>query len=97
MIPVSIITGFLGSGNTTLLRRLLADPSMAEVAVLVNQFCEIGLDHLLLRKVDENIVLLNSGCLCCTVRDDLVETLDDLRIKRASGTISFNRVAIETT
>jgi len=97
-VPVSIITGFLGSGKTTLLRRLLADPRMGMTAVLVNEFGEVGLDHLLLRKVDENIVLLNSGCLCCSVRDDLVETLDDLAGKRRSGAIpDFSRVVIETT
>jgi G3E family GTPase len=98
MVPVSIITGFLGSGKTTLLRRLLADPRMGMTAVLVNEFGEVGLDHLLLRKVDEEIVLLNSGCLCCSVRDDLVETLDDLRAKRRGGAIpDFTRVVIETT
>jgi G3E family GTPase len=98
MICASIITGFLGSGKTTLLRRLLGDPRMGPTAVLVNEFGEVGLDHLLLRKIDEDIVLLNSGCLCCTIRDDLVETLDELRIKRTSGEIPFfNRVVIETT
>jgi G3E family GTPase len=98
MISASIITGFLGSGKTTLLRRLLGDPRMGPTAVLVNEFGEVGLDHLLLRKIDEDIVLLNSGCLCCTVRDDLVETLDELRIKRKSGEIPFfNRVVVETT
>jgi G3E family GTPase len=98
MIPVSVITGFLGSGKTTLLRRLLADRGMADTVVLVNEFGEVGLDHLLLRKVDEDIVLLNSGCLCCTVRDDLVETLDELQSERGSGSIPmFNRVVIETT
>lgn len=98
MIPVSIITGFLGSGKTTLLRRLLADPRMGTAAVLVNEFGEVALDHFLLRKVDENIVLLNSGCLCCSVRDDLVETLDDMQAKRASGLLpEFDRVVIETT
>ena len=98
LVPVSIITGFLGSGKTTLLRRLLADPRMGMTAVLVNEFGEVGLDHLLLRKVDEEIVLLNSGCLCCSVRDDLVETLDDLRSKRRAGSIpDFSRVVIETT
>jgi G3E family GTPase len=96
--PVSVITGFLGSGKTTLLRRLLADSAMGETAVLVNEFGEVGLDHILLRKVDEDIVLLNSGCLCCTVRDDLVETLDDLQAKRAKGAIPFfKRVVVETT
>jgi G3E family GTPase len=97
-VPVSIITGFLGSGKTTLLRRLLGDPQMGMTAVLVNEFGEVGLDHLLLRKVDEEIVLLNSGCLCCSVRDDLVETLDDLQAKRHAGSIpGFARVVIETT
>jgi G3E family GTPase len=98
MLPVSIITGFLGSGKTTLLRRLLADSRMGMTAVLINEFGEVGLDHLLLRKVDENIVLLNSGCLCCSVRDDLVETLDDMQAKRRSGVLpEFTRVVIETT
>jgi G3E family GTPase len=98
MTPVSVITGFLGSGKTTLLRRLLADPAMGETAVLVNEFGEVGLDHILLRKVDEDIVLLNSGCLCCTVRDDLVETLDDLQAKRSKDAIPpFRRVVVETT
>jgi G3E family GTPase len=98
LTPVSVITGFLGSGKTTLLRRLLADARMANAAVLINEFGEVGLDHLLVRKVDENIVLLNSGCLCCTVRDDLVETLDELHMKRTSGEVpAFDRVVIETT
>jgi G3E family GTPase len=98
LIAVSIITGFLGSGKTTLLRRLLADPRMGMTAVLVNEFGEVGLDHLLLRKVDEDIVLLNSGCLCCSMRDDLVEALDELGKKRRSGSIpDFTRVVIETT
>jgi G3E family GTPase len=98
VIPVSVITGFLGSGKTTLLRRLLAHPRMGETAVLVNELGEVGLDHLLVRQVDEAIVLLNSGCLCCSVRDDLVETLDGLWEKRAAGALpSFTRVVIETT
>ena len=98
MIPISVITGFLGSGKTTLLRRLLAHPDMGETAVLINEFGEVGLDHLLVRKVDEDIVLLNSGCLCCTVRNDLVESLDELWTRRASGEVpAFNRVVIETT
>src|SRR5437773_1012339 len=97
MIPVSVITGFLGSGKTTLLKRLLADPRMGATAVLINEFGEIGLDHLLVRKVDEDVVLLNSGCLCCSVRDDLVETLDDLRARRAAGELSFDRAVVETT
>jgi G3E family GTPase len=97
VVPVSVITGFLGSGKTTLLKRLLAHPRMGTTAVLVNEFGEVGLDHLLLRKVDEDIVLLNSGCLCCAMRDDLVETLDDLAVRRTAGEVSFDRSVIETT
>jgi G3E family GTPase len=97
VVPVSVITGFLGSGKTTLLKRLLAHPRMGATAVLVNEFGEVGLDHLLLRKVDEDIVLLNSGCLCCAMRDDLVETLDDLAGRRTAGEVSFDRSVIETT
>ncbi|MEW6436363.1 MAG: GTP-binding protein [Pseudomonadota bacterium] len=98
MTPVSIITGFLGSGKTTMLSRLLTHPAMGETVVLVNELGEVALDHILLRRVDEDIVLLNSGCLCCTVRDDLVETLENLRTNRAEGIIPvFKRVVIETT
>ena len=85
MISTSVITGFLGSGKTTLLRRLLASPEMSHTAVLINEFGEVGIDHFLVRKVDENIVLLNSGCLCCTVRDDLVETLAGLQPELEDG------------
>lgn len=98
LLPVSVITGFLGSGKTTLLGRLLAHPGMGETAVLVNEFGEVGIDHLLLRKIDEDVVLLNSGCLCCAVRDDLVETLDELMAKRKTGQVPpFARVVVETT
>jgi len=76
--PVSIITGFLGSGKTTLLNRLLRDPGMARAAVIINEFGEIGLDHLLVETPSENTVLLANGCLCCTIRGDLVETLAGL-------------------
>src|SRR5690606_24487679 len=94
----SVITGFLGSGKTTLLNRLLAHPGMDETAVLINEFGEIGIDHLLVRKLDENTVLLNSGCLCCTVRDDLVASLRDMLRKRLRGELPpFRRVVIETT
>ena len=73
-IPVNLITGFLGSGKTTLLQRLLPSKELAGAAVLVNEFGEIGLDHHLLQRVDESIVLLKSGCLCCTIRGDLRES-----------------------
>jgi G3E family GTPase len=96
--PVAIITGFLGSGKTTLLNRLLQRPEMSGAAVIINEFGEIGLDHLLIATPSENTVLLSSGCLCCTVRGDLVETLADLYSKRRDGTIpSFDRVLVETT
>ena len=96
--PVSIITGFLGSGKTTLLNHVLADPRMAGAAVIINEFGEIGLDHLLVTTPAENMVLLRNGCLCCTVRGDLVETLAGLWKKRESKSIpSFDRVLVETT
>jgi G3E family GTPase len=97
-VPVSVLTGFLGSGKTTLLRSLLAHPDMRDTAVLVNEFGEAGLDHLLVREVTEDVVLLGSGCLCCAVRDDLVSTLTDLDALRKSGAApGFSRVVIETT
>ena len=96
--PVSLITGFLGSGKTTLLNRLLARPGMSATAVIVNEFGAIALDHLLVTAPRENMVMLASGCICCTVRGDLVDTLRDLARKRDSGGIPpFDRVLIETT
>ena len=73
--PVSVITGFLGSGKTTLLNALLKHPGMAETAVLVNEFGEIGIDHLLIETLDADILLLAAGCLCCTIREDMVASL----------------------
>jgi G3E family GTPase len=96
--PVHLLTGFLGSGKTTLLRRLLTDPAMANTAVLINEFGEIGLDHHLLERIDETMVLLQSGCLCCTVRGELAEALRDLHAKRERGLVpAFDRVVIEST
>ena len=77
-LPVHVLTGFLGAGKTSLLRRLLASPALADTAVLINEFGEVGLDHLLVEAVDEDIVLLKSGCVCCTVRTDLKEGLVNL-------------------
>ncbi|GLK84774.1 CobW family GTP-binding protein [Ancylobacter defluvii] len=97
-IPVILITGFLGSGKTTLLNHLLRDPEMADSAVIINEFGDVAIDHLLVESAIENTVVLQSGCICCTVRGDLVDTLDDLCAKVARGELpAFSRVAIETT
>ena len=97
-IPVNVITGFLGSGKTTLLQRLLASPVLADTAVLVNEFGEVGLDHHLLRRLDSEIVLLQSGCLCCTIRGDLSAAMRDLYSRRERGQVpAFRRLAVETT
>jgi len=98
-IPVTVLTGFLGSGKTTLLNKLLRRPELADTAVIINEFGEIGLDHLLVEKSDdEGMVTLNSGCLCCTVRGDLVRTMSELFLKRARGEVtSFKRMVVETT
>ncbi|HJQ57633.1 MAG TPA: GTP-binding protein [Vineibacter sp.] len=98
-IPVSVLTGFLGSGKTTVLRELLRKPEMGDTAVIINEFGEIGLDHQLVEKSDEDgLVTLNSGCLCCTVRGDLVRTMSELYLKRSRGEITpFKRMVVETT
>jgi G3E family GTPase len=95
-IPVTVLTGFLGAGKTTLLNRLLKAPEMAGTAVLINEFGEIGLDHLLVERLDDDVVLLNAGCLCCTVRGDLVRVLRDLALRAEAGH-AITRVVVETT
>ena len=98
LTPVNIITGFLGSGKTTLLQRLLRAPELSDVAVLVNEFGEVGLDHHLLQNVAESTLLLENGCLCCAVRGDLQKALRDLLSRRTRGDVPhFRRVVIETS
>jgi len=93
-----VLTGFLGSGKTTVLRHLLQQLETNRLAVLINEFGEIGLDHQLVASVDDSTVLLNNGCLCCSVRSDLIKTLRGFYVRRAAGEIStFDRVVIETT
>jgi len=102
-IPVTLLTGFLGSGKTTLLNKLLSDPKMHDSAVIINELGETGLDHILAMQVDsehiaDNTVLLNSGCICCTLKNELADTMRDLFFKRALQAIpQFNRLVIETT
>lgn len=96
--PVMLLTGFLGSGKTTLLNAWLRSPDLAEAAVIVNEFGEVGIDHALIASSNDNTIELSTGCLCCTVRGDLVDTLRELQAKRASGEVrNFDRLVIETT
>jgi G3E family GTPase len=98
LIPVTLLTGFLGSGKTTLLNRLINDPALKDALVLINEFGEIGLDHHLIQAVDAEMVVMASGCLCCTIQSDLAKTLRQMALKRVRGEISeFRRVIIETT
>lgn len=96
--PVVLVTGFLGSGKTTLVSELVSRPELGETAVIVNELGEVGIDHHLLRRVDERTVLLSSGCVCCALRGDLADELRDLLDRRDAGEIPpFRRVVVETT
>lgn len=96
-IPLTLLTGFLGAGKTTLLNRLLRDPDLRDTAVLINEFGEIPLDHLLVEKIDGDMMVLSSGCLCCNLRGDLVTALEKLLRNLDNGRASFARVIVETT
>ena len=98
LTPVTVLTGFLGSGKSTLLNRALHDPRYADTAVIVNEFGDIPIDHALVRRASENVIVLPGGCICCRVAGDLVQALRDLHFKRAANEVpAFRRAVIETT
>jgi G3E family GTPase len=96
--PVFLVTGFLGSGKTTLIREMLAHPGMSDTALIINEFGEVGLDHILVQSAIENVLLLENGCVCCSIRGDLIDTVGDLFAKAQTGAMpAFSRIIIETT
>ena len=96
-IPVTLLTGFLGAGKTTLLNRVLGHSQAGRIAVIVNEFGEAGIDHDLIEAVEDEVMLLQSGCICCSIRGDLAQTMAELMERRTAGAISFDRVVVETT
>jgi G3E family GTPase len=97
-IPLTILTGFLGAGKTTCLNQLVSNPALSDTLILINEFGAVGLDHLFIEKVDGDMILMSSGCICCTIRGDLVTTLEDLLKRLDNGRIkAFNRIILETT
>jgi G3E family GTPase len=96
-LPLTVLTGFLGAGKTSLLNRLLKDKALAGTAVLINEFGEIGLDHLLVEKISDDLVLLPSGCVCCTMRGDLIDALERLLRDLDNRRADLERVVLETT
>jgi G3E family GTPase len=97
MVPVTILTGFLGSGKTTLLNRILKEDHGHRIAVIENEFGEVGVDSEIIESSDEQIIEMNNGCICCTVRGDLIKILGTLKDRRTKGELKFDRVVIETT
>ena len=98
LIPVTILTGFLGSGKTTLLKRILTEAHGQKIAVIENEFGEENIDNeILVNDTQENIIQMNNGCICCSIREDLRETLQVLAEKKRKGELTFDRVVIETT
>ena len=97
-VPVSVVTGYLGAGKTTLINHLVQCDGMEDTALIINEFGEVGLDHVLVEKSFENTLLLENGCVCCTIRGDLIDTISDLFAKVAMGDIpAFTRILVETT
>jgi G3E family GTPase len=96
--PLTVVTGFLGAGKTTLLNAMLRDPALAGTLVIINEFGEIGLDHLLVERLDGDMLVMTAGCLCCSIRGDLIMALEDILRRSDNGRIApFQRVIIETT